>query len=274
MSMKKESKESKDTREIREDAQASALFKEAFAAEGKALEKEALADLCPVDEERKEAMRRRILEGVHEEKEETGVETATVPRQKRRFGAWVRRAAVILLICGGIIGVTTTSYAGHNSIWSMIRRLIGLETRWEQDNNGEDRTISDPEEYKAIEDIETSLDITLPIFFYWPDKSTFSAYEIPEDASSFVMTYEEEDTVLYCEGWKGDIDTSSIFDWEGNGVVTHETYDGVTYVITEIDNEVYGTCYYVEWSSNDCRFLLSGATDYEELEKILENIKN
>ena len=53
------------------DPEASAIFREAFYAEAKALEKEALAHPVEVDEERKEALRRRILQSVAAEVEGT-----------------------------------------------------------------------------------------------------------------------------------------------------------------------------------------------------------
>ena len=46
------------------DPEASAIFREAFYAEAKALEKEALAHPVEVDEEQMEALRRRILQSV------------------------------------------------------------------------------------------------------------------------------------------------------------------------------------------------------------------
>ena len=45
--------------------------------------------------------------------------------------------------------------------------------RWDQENNGADRSISNPEEYKAIGEIEAKLEIQIPEFFYLPGEMIF-----------------------------------------------------------------------------------------------------
>ena len=44
--------------------------------------------------------------------------------------------------------------------------------------------------------------------------------------------------------------------------------------ITEVKNDSYGVSYWVVWTVNNNKFILSGETKIEELEKILKNIKN
>lgn len=333
------------------DPEASAIFREAFYAEAKALEKEALAHPVEVDEERMEALRRRILqsvgaevedtealekeaegvsektevadtpvpkdvspvempekiysmeaseeiapEGMSEKKSATGTSkrvysmgtmeaadseedseksySADTKRKKRRFSPLVRWAAVLVLVCVGVFGVSVTGQAKGSGLWSSIQRLIGGETRWQQDNNGEDRNISDPEEYKAIAEIEEKLGMTVPEFFYWPDDLFFQNVYIFEESSKFMMTYSSDEKVIYFEGWKGKNDYSSNNVWQGEGDSNSIEYNGNNYTVTKLENDIYGEYYYAKWNSGENIYSISGITNREELEKILKNIKD
>lgn len=279
------------------DPEATAIFKEAFYAEAIALEKEALAYPVEVDEEQMEALRRRILQSVGAEVDDIKTlekEPGNVPerikatetsmpkdaspvetkQKQRRFSPLARWAAVLVLACVGVLGLSMTSQAKGSGLWSSIQRLIGVETRWEQENNGEDRTYTDPNEYKAIDEIENALVITIPKFFYLPGKMKFSEYEIIVESGKFFMVYTDGETVIYFEGTKGDYNASTISAWQGEGKIEQVEYDGITYAIMEVDNDINGKYYYVKWTADGNVFSLSGMTNFDELKKILENIKN
>ena len=305
------------------DPEATAIFKEAFYAESKALEEEALRSPFVEDEEKKEALRLRVLAAAGRSEDENVVlehkavlenqsneavtdkaivkETATestsgktmtvsevpmnnndtvkasveeVKKKKRRFTPFMRWAAVLALVCLGVFGVSVTGQAKGSGLWSSIQRLIGGETRWEQDNNGEDRSISDPDEYKAIGEIEEKLGINVPKFFYWPEKLDFSDVYIFEESNSFLIRYMDGKHVVYFEGWQGDSNISSNNTWKGKGEEQYLEYDGISYTIIEAENEEYGLCYYVRWTNDGNKFALSGMESLEEVENILKNIKN
>ena len=274
------------------DPEATDLFKEAFYAEGKALEEEALRSPFVEDEEKKEALRLRILaaagrstaentvlehkaalENQSNDTAKTSVEDVK-KKKKRRFTPFMRWAAVLALVCVGVFGVSVTGQAKGSGLWSSIQRLIGGETRWEQDNNGEDRTYTSTEEEKAIKKIEEELDIEMPIFFYWPNKLSFQDVYIFGESSKFIMTYSSGEIVLYFEGWKGNNDSSENSVWQGEEEFSCVEYDGTNYTITKLKNDVYGECYYAKWNVGENIFTLSGITNREELEKILKNLKN
>ena len=167
-----------------------------------------------------------------------------------------------------------TSQAKGSGLWSTIQRLIGVESRWQQDDNGKDRTYADPEEYKAIAEIEEKLGIQVPEFFYWPEGIIFLNVDIWQNAESFAMMYQFGDDVLYFEGKSSDTNISATNGWEGRGETYYEKYDNVVYTIIELltdDNEYY---YNVSWEVNDTKYILEGRIEKQELEKILKNIKN
>ncbi len=328
------------------DSEATAIFKEAFYAEGKALEEEALRSPFGEDEEKKEALRLRILaaagrsvaddavvsrstiasalggremdataeNAVLEHKAalenqsndtvsnkavvgETATESASgetmtvsetparnndtvkasvedVKKKKRRFFPFMRWAAVLALVCVGVFGVSVTGQAKGSGLWSSIQRLIGVETRWDQDDNGEDRNISDPEEYKAIEEIQEKLGINIPKFFYWPGELKYKDLESFEESNSFMMRYSDGENTVFFEGWKSESNASSNYTLQGEGDITYEEYDGISYAIIAVDNEIYNMSYYVMWSNSGYKYVLSGIRDFDELQKILKNIKN
>lgn len=283
------------------DPQASSHFKRIFEEDGKILEEEALTSSYEVDEERKEALRLRILEaaaaqGLLDDEDVKGcdaagsgntaveaeaAETAEIKEdrkhektRKRSYFSMIRWAAVIALVCLGVFGASVTSQAKGSGLWSTIQRLLGVETRWQQDNNGKDRTYTNPEEYKAVNQIEEELGIHVPDFLYWPDGFVFLNVEILRDSDFFVMTYQVGDDTLFFEGKSSDTNISSTNGWEGSGETYYEKYEDVVYTIIEIltdDNKYY---YNVSWKVNDTKFILAGRMDKQELEKILKNIKN
>lgn len=352
--MKESHNDIENTVENMTDPEASAIFKAAFYAEGKTLEEEAMRSSFVEDEEKKEALRLRILaaagrsegeakaeksareavaaESINPEAkamaaeninleakamaDETAaqednvgfekvitlgkrvkdtatavdaqnpltenvlkeaVNTSETPekKKKRKFTPLVRWAAVLILVCAGVFGASMTSQAKGSGLWSSIQRLIGIETRWEQDDNGEDRNISDPEEYKAIEEIQEKLGINIPKFFYWPDEWIFEDVNIIKEPNSFILAYSDGKHFVFFEGWLGDNNTSSNNAWQGEGEEKHIEYDGISYTITETNDEKEdGKRYYVRWTNGEIKYALSGMDDLDEVKKILKNIKN
>lgn len=306
------------------DPEATDIFKDAFYAEAKALEEEAENSSFVEDEEKKEALRLRILaaagrstaedtvlehkvalgnqsndmvsnkavvrESVTESASGEAMTVSETPvrnndtakasiedvkkKKKRRFTPFMRWAAVLALVGVGVFGVSVTGQAKGSGLWSSIQRLIGGETRWQQEDNGGDRTYTNPEEEKAIRDIEQSLGIEVPVFFYWPGEMFFSSVDIFEEARSFLIIYTDTENTIYFEGWKGDSNTSSNGVWQGEGIVEQVEYNGVVYTITEIDSNDTEYYYYVGWTAGENKFSLSGMKNLDELKKILKNLKN
>ena len=272
------------------DPEATTIFKEAFYAEGKALEEQALRSSFVEDEEKKEAMRLRILAAAGRSDDEKTVleqkvasenrSNVTVEnesekkKKKRKFTPFMRWAAVLALVCVGVFGVSVTGQAKGSGLWNSIQRLIGGETRWEQANNGEDRNISDPEEYKTIGNIENKMGIELPKFFWWPEKTKFSSAEMFENTNNFIIKYSSESEIYYFEGWIGESDISSINVWQGESIVSYIEEDGIVYTIAESKNDIGDSYFYVNWNYEDNSFLLSGMSNLEDVKKIIKNIKN
>lgn len=304
MDKNKEMETNKNQEMVSED-KGSKLFRKAFYDEAREIEARAEKVDLEIDEDRMEAMYQRIMaktagqekpggEDIPDEVSDFANEairdkTVDIPEEgmakdtsgrmtvyaRKPWKYTLRWVAVLALVCAGVFGVSLQSQAGKDGLWSSIQRLIGVESRWEQKNNDEEREYSDPEELDAIRTIESELGVSLPEFFYWPNNIKYTDYEVEKYTEIFTMIYQEESAVVYFEGWYNVSDTSAMSSWENEGKVSYQEYDGIKYKIVQTKNESNtGKTYYVEWNVNNARFLLSGLDDMLEIEKILKNIKN
>lgn len=297
--------ETNKKQEMVSEDKGSKLFRKAFYDEAREIEARAEKVDLEIDEDRMEAMYQRIMaktarqekpdgEDIPDEASDSATEavrnkTVDIPEEgmahdtsgrmtvyaRKPWKYTLRWVAVLALVCAGVFGVSMQSQAGKDGLWSSIQRLIGVESRWEQKDNDEEREYSDPEDVKAIKDIEATLDVNIPKFFFLPDDVEFLEYKIEKDIESFTMVYEEDTSIIYFEGWYNVSDASSVNSWENEGEVSYQEYDGVKYKIIGTKDDKKGKeTYYVEWAVNNDRFLLSGLVDMSEIDKILKNIKN
>lgn len=305
MDKNKEEMETNKNQEMVSEDKGSKLFRKAFYDEAREIEARAEKVDLEIDEDRMEAMYQRIMaktagqekpdgENIPDEASDLATEvirdkTVDIPEEgmakdtsgrmtvhaRKPWKYTLRWVAVLALVCAGVFGVSMQSQAGKDGLWSSIQRLIGVESRWEQKNNSDEREYTDPEEWAAVADIEEAIDVVVPIFYYWPDNVKFSEYKIDKDTKSFTMVYQGEKSVVYFEGWCNISDASAISSLENEGEVSFQEYDGIKYKIVELkSDENSEKIYYVEWSVNDERFSLSGSLNIVEIEKILKNIKN
>ena len=306
MDKNKEMETNKNQEMVSED-KGSKLFRKAFYDKAREIEARAEKVDLEIDEDRMEAMYQRIMakmagqekpdgEDIPDEAADPATETVrnkTVDIQEEgmahdtsgRMTVYARKpwkytlrwVAVLALVCAGVFGVSLQSQAGKDGLWSSIQRLIGVESRWEQKDNDEEREYSDPEELDAIRTIESELGVSLPEFFYWPKEMSFYGYEVKNDADSFVIVYQKKDKeIIYFEGWYDINDTSTIDSWEGKGETSYLEYEGIKYKIVQIedDSKEQEHYYYVEWVEKDAQYMISGMMEKGEIKKILKNIKN
>lgn len=305
MDKNKEEMETNKNQEMVSEDKGSKLFRKAFYDEAREIEARAEKVDLEIDEDRMEAMYQRIMaktagqekpdgENISDEASDSATEairdkTVDIPEEgmakdtsgrmtvyaRKPWKYTLRWVAVLALVCAGVFGVSMQSQAGKDGLWSSIQRLIGVESRWEQKDNDEEREYPDPEDVKAIKDIEATLDVNIPKFFFLPDDVEFLEYKIEKDIESFTMVYEEDTSIIYFEGWYNVSDASAVNSWENEGEVSYQEYDGVKYKIIGTKDDKKGKeTYYVEWAVNNDRFLLSGLVDMSEIDKILKNIKN
>ncbi|MEI3246421.1 MAG: hypothetical protein V8S26_10035 [Lachnospiraceae bacterium] len=256
MDKNKEMETNKNQEMVSED-KGSKLFRKAFYDEAREIEARAEKVDLEIDEDRMEAMYQRIMakaagqekpdgENIPDEASDSATEairdkTVDIPEEgmakdisgrmtvyaRKPWKCTLRWVAVLALVCAGVFGVSMQSQAGKDGLWSSIQRLIGVESRWEQKDNDEEREYSDPEELDAIRTIESELGVSLPEFFYWPKEVLFQEYEIKKNADSFVIIYQKDTSTIYLEGWVGAVDSSGMSSMEGQGETSYKEYEGV-----------------------------------------------
>lgn len=305
MDKNKEMETNKNQEMVSED-KGSRFFRKAFYDEAREIEARAEKVDLEIDEDRMEAMYQRIMaktagqekpdgENIPDEASDLATEairdkTVDIPEEgmakdtsgrmtvyaRKPWKYTLRWVAVLALVCAGVFGVSMQSQAGKDGLWSSIQRLIGVESRWEQKNNSDEREYTDPEEWEAVVKIKDAMEGSVPTFYYWPDNIKFSEYKIDKETNTFTMVYQSDAAVVYFEGWYNDASDASVMSsWENEGKISYQEYDGIKYKIVETEDENnVGKTYYVEWNVNNARFLLSGLDDMLEIEKILKNIKN
>lgn len=305
MDKNKEMETNKNQEMVSED-KGSKLFRKAFYDEAREIEARAEKVDLEIDEDRMEAMYQRIMaktagqekpdgENIPDEAADPATKairdkTVDIPEEgmakdtsgrmtvyaRKPWKYTLRWVAVLALVCAGVFGVSLQSQAGKDGLWSSIQRLIGVESRWEQKDNDEERKYSDPEELDAIRTIESELGISLPEFFYWPQEVKFYEAELRQETSSFEMLYQKDTSLVYFEGWYNTEDASVINSWEGEGDISYKQYGDIKYKIVDIktDDAESQDYYYVEWNVNNARFLLAGLDNMVEIENILKNVKN
>ena len=306
MDKNKEEMETNKNQEMVSEDKGSKLFRKAFYDEAREIEARAEKVDLEIDEDRMEAMYQRIMaktagqekpdgENIPDEASNSATEairdkTVDIPEEgmakdtsgrmtvyaRKPWKYTLRWVAVLALVCAGVFGVSMQSQAGKDGLWSSIQRLIGVESRWEQKDNSDEREYTDPEEWEAVMKIKDAMEGSVPTFYYWPDNIKYSEYEIDKKTNAFTMVYQSDAAVVYFEGWYNDASDASVMSsWENEGKVSYQEYDGIKYKIVETEDENnVGKTYYVEWNVNNARFLLSGLDDMLEIEKILKNIKN
>lgn len=291
---KKQPKITKDTPETVE-AELRGIFDDAFYEEAKQIEAEMAEFDLEMDAEQKARLKAKVMARfVAAEEAERGAkkENATVPAKtergevtaaagekkgKRSYIRLFKRIAVTAaVICVAMVGITVQSQAGKDGIWSSIQRLIGSDSRWEQRDNGEDRQYTDPEEWKAIAEIEEELEIHVPEFYYLPENTKFLGGEVVTGTENFIIQYEIQDFLVYFQGWKETGDASDISAMENGKEVSVETYDGIKYMIFKSgkDDSEKTMMYNAVWIVNNNKYQLSNIVNLTEMKKILKNIKN
>ena len=132
-----------------------------------------------------------------ETKEKTKKETTiTYPTSRRAAGWWRKKAiqwtAVAAVTAIGIFGVSMTSQANRAYVMQEVHKVFGNDVNTEIDNV--DVAMSDRTEEYAKEEIESTLDIQMPRFFYLPEGLEYVGYTIDEDSHTAFMqyTYDEE----------------------------------------------------------------------------------
>lgn len=232
-----------------------------------------------IRDRRKKAAEREMREEVSKEantekpnaKNRTNTKIRTTGGGLHRLGKVVGMA-VVCVTC--VFAASMTSEANRKYLVNSVRVWSGDDTKT-VDYNDPSNEDAEPDEDKAIADIEEKLGVEMPEFYYRPYGLKFSNYMIDTLTSVARMEYIYNDNVILLVADKENAKTASkinsldgseeeitVLDMNGTKINIKKIYD---------DDKQYN--YSAEWHRDGTVYLMSGKIELEELKKIVENFK-
>lgn len=218
----------------------------------------------PVDKER---LRAAILMQVLQEE------------QKKQQKKSVRRrvaqgAAVFAVTLAGIFGLSMTSQANRIFLVQKVEEFFSGSMLVNVDNE-KGTVLPDLSEQQARDDIEQTLGVEVPEFYYLPDNAGFIGYEIYEDVAIAEMYYSIPEDKILTLHISGNDENSAIgrsIDGEIVDVFIVEK-DQLKIELWEMSNEVNEEkAYNGQWLYKNTFYYLRGSIERNEMEKILTSM--
>lgn len=216
----------------------------------------------PVDKER---LRSAILMQVLQEERKK--------QQKRSARRRVAQgAAVFAVIMTGIFGLSMTSQANRIFLVEKVEEFFSGRTEVAVEN--ETIEPANLDERKARDDIEQTLEVDVPEFFYIPEGMKFSGYELFDDVNIARLYYSFQNKII----------TFTISGSEENAAVNRsidgemiESFvakkDQIKIELWQLSNNINEeTAYCAQWINKNNYYLISGSIKLEEIKKILESM--
>lgn len=213
-------------------------------------------------------------DGIYREDEPSEEKVIPMTRRKHGIIRCGKVAGVAILCCACIFAASMTSEANRNYFVNNIRVWSGNNTKTVVGNSEENEDIN-IEEYEAIEDIENQLGIEMPEFYYRPNGFEFLGYEVNTlaDVARIEYQYQEKIITFYINKEKKN-EASNISSLHGKKrelVVAGGEELSITIEKTQDDNDILPN-YTAQWERGNVIYYLSGKIEYEEIQKILENM--
>ena len=210
--------------------------------------------------------------GVSSEKGSKNDRPVRKKRSYLRLGK-VAGVAGVCLLC--VFAASMTSEANRNYLVNTVRILSGKNSKFLAGNTDENERANTSEE-TAILDIEDRLGIEMPEFYYRPYNMKFFYYEISEITSTAKVEYKYNDNVLILFVDTQNENTASNINGthgEKGEVVTLNTGDDEITVERMDDAGEEEPNYVAQWSRDDTNYVFSGRLKWDELKKMLEQMK-
>lgn len=196
-------------------------------------------------------------------------------RKKRSYLRLGKVAGVagVCLLC--VFAASMTSEANRNHFIKRIRYLAGDDARVVVGNDVENEDI-DTDEYEAIENIESRIDVEVPAFYYRPSGMTFLDYQISQETSTAKIEYvcngnvltlmidkQNENTASNTKSTHGESKEKIIFNEEGEEITIKE--------IADDSEELFN--FEARWTKDEVEYNFSGRIELVELKKILKEMR-
>lgn len=190
---------------------------------------------------------------------------------RKRVVRWASVAAAVLI---GVFGISMTSEANRAYIMREMNELFGNDVNTRVNNNEvleRDRT-----ERYACEEIENTLDIKMPRFFYLPDKLEYQAYSLDEESGAGILQYSYGEQIIFLTAFLNE-NKASVLNQNDNGVLI-ETFQNdfipeLKITLWKIEEKEDKTpIYALRWEYKNSYYEFFGEIQEKEMENIAKNI--
>lgn len=201
-----------------------------------------------------------------------------VPIYKKRRRSYYRLAKVagfVLVSAMCVFAASMTSEANRDYFVKHVGVLMGKDTRVIVDNDEENER-ANTDEYAARDDIEKTLGIELPRFFYRPDTFEYYNYEVEPYAGVARIEYKYKDTIIEFGIDKVNESTTSKLDsvhGEDLETVYLEREDMDVQISKIQDNLDETPNYMAQWKKDGTLYYIVGKIELEELIKTIKIIR-
>ena len=190
---------------------------------------------------------------------------------RKRVVRWASVAATVLI---GVFGISMTSEANRAYIMREMNELFGNDVNTRVNNN--EVLESDRTERYACEEIENTLDIKMPRFFYLPDKLEYQAYSLDEESGAGILQYSYGEQIIFLTVFSNE-KSASVLEQNDSGIsmktFSNELVPDLEVTLWKIeDEEDELPTYSLKWEYKNCYYEFFGKIEKEEMENIAENI--
>lgn len=210
--------------------------------------------------------------GVSSEKGSKNDRPVRKKRSYLRLGK-VAGVAGVCLLC--VFAASMTSEANRNYWVRGFKYLTGNDTKVIVGNDNENEDVN-VDEYDAIQDIEDKIDVKVPEFYYRPYDMQFLSYEISESTSVAKIEYQYgKNILLFIIDKQSENTASDIKSTHGEKkkeiVISGDNVEITVEKVTDAGEKKAN--YVAQWSRDNTNYVLSGRVQWDELKKILEQMK-
>ena len=202
------------------------------------------------------------------------VKSCKSKRGNREIKNGVRWASVAVAVLIGVFSISMTSEANRAYIMREINELFGNDVNTKVNSN--EVLESDRTEQYVREDIENTLGIKMPEFFYMPGKMNYRTYSIDEDAKTAFMQYSYEEKYIYFMAM-ANLKSAASLSQNDKGKKIKKISSELALNLEVILWEIYEEgdekpTYRLTWNYKNTYYELFGKLPREEMEVIAENI--
>lgn len=190
---------------------------------------------------------------------------------RKRVVRWASVAAAVLI---GVFGISMTSEVNRAYIMREMNELFGNDVNTQVDNN--DVIKSDRTDRYACEEIENTLNIKMPEFFYMPDDLEYKTYSLDEEAGAGVLQYSYGEQIIFLTAFLNE-NKASVLNQNDSGILI-DTFQNdfipeLKITLWKIQEKEDKTpIYALKWEYKNCYYEFFGEMQENEMENIAKNI--